>query len=200
MIKNTVYKALPAKKLPKNDREQAVLLGLVELYLKIGKPIGSSTLQEHGFESLSTATIRNYFSKMEEMGYLKQQHTSGGRIPTEKAFRLYADTYKSQGHAEEGQEEILAEALKKGKPRGGHLDQPVCRPFERDDELRGVRIDPPLRPRLCPRYPAARTRLLETLGRRHHRFWPCPHRTHLPRPPGRQFPSCEALKNISFGG
>jgi len=113
MIKNTVYKALPAKKLPKNDREQAVLLGLVELYLKIGKPIGSSTLQEHGFESLSTATIRNYFSKMEEMGYLKQQHTSGGRIPTEKAFRLYADTYKSQGHAEEGQEEILAEALKR---------------------------------------------------------------------------------------
>lgn len=112
-LKSPVYKALPAKKLPKNDREQAVLLGLVELYLKTGKPIGSSTLQEHGFESLSSATIRNYFSKMEEAGYLKQQHTSGGRIPTEKAFRLYADTYKDQGHVEEGQEDLLAEIMGK---------------------------------------------------------------------------------------
>jgi len=110
-MKNSMYKPIPAKKLPKNDREQAVLLGLVELYLKTGKPIGSSTLQEHGFESLSSATIRNYFSKMEDQGYLKQQHTSGGRIPTDKAFRLYADAYKDQGHVEEGQEETLAEAL-----------------------------------------------------------------------------------------
>src|SRR5690242_5254749 len=108
-----IYKALLSKKLPKNDREQAVLLGLIELYLKLGKPIGSSTLQEHGFESLSSATIRNYFSKMEESGYLKQQHTSGGRIPTEKAFKLYADTYKAQGTVEEGQEDTLSEALKK---------------------------------------------------------------------------------------
>lgn len=114
-MKNSTYKAIPAKKLPKNDREQAVLIGLVELYLKTGKPIGSSTLQEHGFESLSSATIRNYFSKMENAGYLKQQHTSGGRIPTEKAFRLYADTYKSQGHVEEGQEDTLAQAMKSEK-------------------------------------------------------------------------------------
>ncbi len=108
-----MYKAILSKKLPKNDREQAVLLGLIELYLKMGKPIGSSTLQDSGFESLSSATIRNYFSKMEESGYLKQQHTSGGRIPTEKAFRLYADIYKAQGHVEEGQEEMLSVALKR---------------------------------------------------------------------------------------
>lgn len=87
--------------MPKTDREQAVLLGLIELYLKTGKPIGSNTLQDHGFESLSSATIRNYFSKMEGFGYLKQQHTSGGRIPTEKALRLYVDTYLEQGILEE---------------------------------------------------------------------------------------------------
>jgi heat-inducible transcriptional repressor len=106
-------KILPAKKLPKNDREQAVLLGLIELYLKTGKPIGSHTLQENGFDSLSSATIRNYFSKMEEAGYLKQQHTSGGRIPTEKAFRLYADIYRDQGTVDKAQEELLEQALKK---------------------------------------------------------------------------------------
>ena len=113
-MKSAVFKkTLSAKKLPKTDREQAVLLGLIELYLKTGKPIGSNTLQENGFESLSSATIRNYFNKIEEAGYLKQQHTSGGRIPTEKAFRLYADAYRDSGVIERAQEELLEEALKK---------------------------------------------------------------------------------------
>lgn len=112
-MKSATYKKpLPAKKLPKTDREQAVLLGLIELYLKTGKPIGSQTLQEHGFESLSSATIRNYFAKMEEAGYLKQQHTSGGRIPTAKAFRVYADTHFHEGVLEKNQEEALESVFK----------------------------------------------------------------------------------------
>jgi heat-inducible transcriptional repressor len=112
-MKSATLKSLPARKLPKNDREQAVLLGLVELFLKSSKPIGSQTLQENGFESLSTATIRNYFGKMELQGYLKQQHTSGGRIPTAKAYRHYADHFKDQGIAEIAQEEAMLAALSK---------------------------------------------------------------------------------------
>lgn len=108
-----MYKSLPPKKLPKTDREQAVLLGLIELYLKTGKPIGSQTLQENGFKSLSTATIRNYFSKMEKEEYLKQQHTSGGRIPTAKAFRLYADQNRHQALIESEQERALSEIFAK---------------------------------------------------------------------------------------
>lgn len=112
-MKSATYKKpLPAKKLPKTDREQAVLIGLIELYLKTGKPIGSHTLQENGFESLSSATIRNYFSKMENAGYLKQQHTSGGRLPTEKAFRLYADAHLNEGELEKAQEEALEKVFK----------------------------------------------------------------------------------------
>lgn len=112
-MKSATFKSLPARKLPKNDREQAVLLGFVELFLKSSKPIGSQTLQENGFESLSTATIRNYFGKMETQGYLKQQHTSGGRIPTQKAFRFYADHFKDQGMIDGGQEEAFVAALAK---------------------------------------------------------------------------------------
>src|SRR5579872_5172493 len=111
-MKNSTLKSLPAKKLPKTDREQAVLLGLVELYLRTGKPIGSQTLQENGFESLSSATIRNYFSKMEEKGLLKQAHTSGGRIPTEKAYRLYADQHLNEGTIDKAQELALEQCLK----------------------------------------------------------------------------------------
>ncbi|MDE3055881.1 MAG: heat-inducible transcriptional repressor HrcA [Verrucomicrobiota bacterium] len=104
---------LTHRKPVKSDREKAVLLGLVELYLETGKPIGSSTLQEHGFGSLSSATIRNYFGKMESEGFLRQQHVSGGRIPTEKAFRLYADTYAREGVLEVEQEEAIMELFAK---------------------------------------------------------------------------------------
>lgn len=80
------------KQSKKYQREQKILWGLIELYLKTGKPVGSNSLKESGFNDLSSATIRNYFSSLEDTGYLLQQHSSGGRIPTEKAFRYYAKT------------------------------------------------------------------------------------------------------------
>jgi heat-inducible transcriptional repressor len=109
---NTKLRNLLPKKLPKNNRDQAVLTGLIDLYIEYGKPIGSQTLQENGFESLSSATIRNYFAKLESLGYLKQQHTSGGRIPTEKAFRFYADVFQGQGVLDSSQGEILEETFR----------------------------------------------------------------------------------------
>ncbi len=112
-MKTNTYKTIPHKKLPKADREQAILFGLIELYLKTGKPIGSHTIQEQGFDSLSSATIRNYFGKLEKLGLLKQQHTSGGRIPTEKALRLYANAYQAEGFVEKEQEAILDKIFSK---------------------------------------------------------------------------------------
>lgn len=79
------------KKSAKHDRERRVLLGLVDHYLATGKPVGSNTLKEFSFGDLSSATIRNYLAHLEEDGYLLQHHTSGGRVPTDKAFRLYAE-------------------------------------------------------------------------------------------------------------
>ena len=80
----------------KNLRQQEVLIGLVEFFLTTGKPCGSNTLRENGFEQISSATIRNYFSDLEKEGYLKQQHTSGGRTPTDKALRLYIESILSR--------------------------------------------------------------------------------------------------------
>lgn len=85
------FKRLNNKRQTKKDREESVLLGVIDLYIKEAKPVGSNTLKENGFEFLSSATIRNYFSKFEKLGYLKQQHASGGRTPTTKGFRTYAN-------------------------------------------------------------------------------------------------------------
>ena len=97
----------------KSERERLVLLGLVDLYIKTGVPVGSHTLQEYGFQSLSSATIRNYFAKMEEEGYLTQHHASGGRIPTEHAYRLYAHHVNNKGVLTKEDLEFLRSALDK---------------------------------------------------------------------------------------
>lgn len=91
---------LSIKKLDKNQREKKILLGLVDYYLRSGKPVGSNSLKEAGFEELSSATIRNYFAQLEQEGYLTQAHTSGGRAPTPLAFRLYAQEYVNQEEPE----------------------------------------------------------------------------------------------------
>jgi heat-inducible transcriptional repressor len=89
-------KLIAVKKNSRKDRERDVLLGLVDLYIREGKPVGSHTLQDEGFAHISSATIRNYFSKLEVEGYLKQHHISGGRSPTDKAFRIYAEEMLSK--------------------------------------------------------------------------------------------------------
>ncbi len=106
-------KNITPKKPPKDQREKLVLLGLVELYLKMGSPIGSNTLRDNGFENLSSATIRNYFAKLEETGYLKQQHSSGGRIPTPLAFKLYAQAHLETPASENKENQLLYTRLVK---------------------------------------------------------------------------------------
>lgn len=104
------------KRSKKESRAFQVLTGLVKLYIETGKPIGSNTLKGHGFESLSSATIRNYFADLEKQGFLDQPHTSGGRVPTQEAFRLYAGEMLDAPHLDPKVEEALGE-LELGESR-----------------------------------------------------------------------------------
>ena len=74
-----------------SDRKQAILLDAVERYIDNAIPITSSNVQENSFKNLSSATLRNELNALEELGYLKQVHTSGGRVPTTKAYRFYVN-------------------------------------------------------------------------------------------------------------
>lgn len=74
-----------------NKRARAILYAVVSEFIETGEPVGSRTLvKKYGF-SLSAATIRNVLSDLEDAGFLAQPHTSAGRVPTEKAFRLFID-------------------------------------------------------------------------------------------------------------
>lgn len=75
----------------KDSKISYVLLMATKLYLESGQPVGSKLLKETYCSDLSSATIRNYFAQLETDGFLRKNHISGGRIPTDLAFRYYAD-------------------------------------------------------------------------------------------------------------
>ena len=75
-----------------SDRKRDILLNSVGNYIDNAMPITSSSVQTSAFNSLSSATLRNELNALEEMGYLKQLHTSGGRIPTSKGYKYYVES------------------------------------------------------------------------------------------------------------
>ncbi|MCE7914665.1 MAG: heat-inducible transcriptional repressor HrcA [Nitrosomonas sp. PRO4] len=75
-----------------NERAQILLKTLVERYIHEGQPVGSRALSKFSGLDLSPATIRNVMADLEEMGLITSPHTSAGRIPTPKGYRLFIDT------------------------------------------------------------------------------------------------------------
>ncbi len=75
-----------------DDRKKKILQAVICNYLETGEPVGSRTISKYTDLNLSSATIRNEMADLEEMGYILQPHTSAGRIPSDKGYRLYVDT------------------------------------------------------------------------------------------------------------
>ena len=75
-----------------DERKCKILQAVIRNYLETGEPVGSRTISKYTDLNLSSATIRNEMSDLEEMGYIIQPHTSAGRIPSDKGYRFYVDT------------------------------------------------------------------------------------------------------------
>lgn len=74
-----------------DDRKKLILHAIIDDYISTAEPIGSRSVSKKHELGLSSATIRNEMSDLEEMGYLTQPHTSAGRIPSDKGYRFYVD-------------------------------------------------------------------------------------------------------------
>lgn len=74
-----------------DERKIKILQAIIRNYLETGEPVGSRTISKYTDLNLSSATIRNEMADLEEMGYILQPHTSAGRIPSDKGYRLYVD-------------------------------------------------------------------------------------------------------------
>jgi heat-inducible transcriptional repressor len=78
-----------------DDRKLAVLRAIIEDYVSTTEPVGSKSLVDRHNLDVSPATIRNDMAVLEELGYITQPHTSAGRIPTDKGYRLFVDRLSS---------------------------------------------------------------------------------------------------------
>ena len=76
-----------------DSRKAAILRAVVDEYVKGAEPVGSSHVARVAGMQVSPATIRNEMNVLEHEGYLVQPHTSAGRIPTDKGYRYYVDTF-----------------------------------------------------------------------------------------------------------
>jgi heat-inducible transcriptional repressor len=74
-----------------DERKKIILKAIIQTYLDTGDPVGSRTISKYTDLNLSSATIRNEMSDLEEMGYIIQPHTSAGRIPSDKGYRYYVN-------------------------------------------------------------------------------------------------------------
>lgn len=87
-----------------------LLRRVVEDYVSTGEPVGSQRLVDEYRLDMSPATVRNWFAELEELGCLMQPHTSGGRIPTEKGFQEYVDTFIQLKPAAKRDQDALVQA------------------------------------------------------------------------------------------
>ena len=95
-----------------SDRKMKILHAVIQNYLETGEPVGSRTISKYTDLNLSSATIRNEMADLEELGYIMQPHTSAGRIPSDKGYRLYVDMLMEEKEQELGemQEQMLDKA------------------------------------------------------------------------------------------
>ena len=97
-----------------SDRKRTILYAIIKTYLETGEPVGSRTISKYTDLNLSSATIRNEMSDLEDMGYIFQPHTSSGRIPSDKGYRFYVDQLMQDKEREVNEmKEILIEKADK---------------------------------------------------------------------------------------
>ena len=93
-------------------RKEKILKAIIQTYLETGEPVGSRTISKYSDLKLSSATIRNEMSDLEEMGYIVQPHTSAGRIPSDKGYRFYVDQLiREKEHEVNEMQEIMIQRV-----------------------------------------------------------------------------------------
>lgn len=96
-----------------DERKVKILKAIVSNYLDTGEPVGSRTISKYTDLNLSSATIRNEMSDLEDMGYICQPHTSAGRVPTDAGYRFYVDSIMEEKQDVETQNGALLERVDK---------------------------------------------------------------------------------------
>ena len=131
------------------EREQHILFAVIGEYISTAEPVGSRTVSRKYDLGLSPASIRNIMADLEEMGLLLQPHTSAGRIPTDRGFRLYVDHLE---HTRQVLEELAShniEGVLAGETELGNLMKTATKILSKLSKQAGVFLAPNLRTMVC---------------------------------------------------
>ena len=93
------------------ERKLKILQAIIADFVRTAEPVGSRTISRNYELGISPATIRNEMSDLEEMGYLTHPHTSSGRVPSEKAYRLYVNEMMGKKELSEAEKAVIAQKL-----------------------------------------------------------------------------------------
>src|SRR5713226_8515935 len=121
-----------------NERAQLLLKALIENYIRDGQPVGSRTLSRDSGLSLSSATIRNVMADLEDMGLVASPHTSAGRIPTDKGYRLFVDTLLKLKPLRQEEIEEIERRLRSDAANGRSLVQTVSQMLSNVTHMAGL--------------------------------------------------------------
>lgn len=94
-----------------DERKRLILRNIIDDYILTATPVGSRAISKRSEIGFSSATIRNEMSDLEEMGFLEQPHTSAGRIPSDKAYRLYVDQLMRRPSISKKQRQIIQQRI-----------------------------------------------------------------------------------------
>ncbi len=100
-----------------DDRARLLLKTLIERYIADGQPVGSRVLARMSGLEVSPATIRNVMADLEDMGFIASPHTSAGRVPTPRGYRLFVDALLTVRPIEQQQAELIKGQLRVGEPQ-----------------------------------------------------------------------------------
>lgn len=95
-----------------SERKLKILQAIISDYVRSAEPVGSRTLSKKYELGISPATIRNEMADLEEMGYLTHPHTSAGRVPSDKAYRLYVNALMEKKELTKEEKQVIAQKLK----------------------------------------------------------------------------------------
>ena len=98
------------------ERQKTLLLLIIRDYIESAQPVGSKRLAEHYHINISSATIRNEMAALTEMGYLRQPHTSAGRVPTEEGYRYFVSQMMNQAELPEAVQATIAHQFHQSRP------------------------------------------------------------------------------------
>src|ERR1700743_292505 len=103
------------------ERQRQILSAIIEQYAEVAVPVGSSLLAK--VFDVSSATIRAEMAELERLGYIRQPHTSAGRIPTDHGYRLYVNSLAE--HADAQPEKRAERALSARMQQGGFAERTI---------------------------------------------------------------------------